>query len=212
MRLVKSFVMLLMIVLSWNAHAVTITDQKFKGPMAFYVMWGEFTVESKDVIVAFLKAHPEELNLMVHSPGGVANDIVEIMSAVNDHGKVRVIITEGNACLSACALMASAAMEVYGKVYYHAVFNDMPPERWAELSYFERKMTEVRLELINYNLGRILEDVIGIPKLLVRSIVIEDEGWLEVEYNGKVTKPKYFTHAKKSKPGVELTEARTKES
>lgn len=209
--MIRGMLVTLLLTLSLTANAITISDEQVKGPMKFFALSGEFTQDSKDVLLTFLEQNPQELNLMMHSPGGFAGHLVEMMQAMHDHGQVRVIVTPANICLSACAFVASAAMQVYGKLHYHAVYAS--PEQLAkkgDLTHFEQQMLNSELHASNSRLGYIMEDILKIPKMIVRSVVVEKAGWVIVEYRGSVTLPISFTHVPHDSPVENMIEYRKK--
>lgn len=89
--------------------------------LPYYVMEGEFTDASVEVIREFLAVRKGELvNIVASSQGGYANDILEIFDLVQDHGNVWFNSQPGN-CLSSCAFMAAAGRHATGVYFFHSI-------------------------------------------------------------------------------------------
>ena len=207
--MIKGMLAALLLSVSMMTQAITISEETVRGPIKFYVLSAEFTKNSLNVLRTFLAAHPEEINLLLHSTGGHATDLPAMMQAVHEHGQVRGIVTADNVCLSACAFLASSMMEVYGKLHYHAVYADPKQlEAMGKLTHFEQQMLHHELGRTNSHMGYIMEDILDIPKMIVRSAVIEKEGWVVVRYRGKVSAPVDYSHVAYDEPELTMMKAR----
>lgn len=92
----------------------------------YYVMYGGFEPSTKAVVANFFRQFKrnDEINIVMASPGGYANDLQDIVAIVLNYNNVTFYSQYGN-CISACAIMATAGTKMLGTFHFHAIHRNL---------------------------------------------------------------------------------------
>ena len=146
----------------------------------YFSFEGEFDENTVAVIDNFLDIHPEPVIFIANSGGGNAYNIVKAMDRVKQHGNVTFVTIDGmTQCMSACALVASAAKQAFGKFHFHTIhtFANVQGKEF-KLSPYRQNMQVVKWYMVN-----------GYPPAFAESVAMNEFTWLEVIFRGDTHQP-----------------------